>query len=203
MPSHTPKNRRFSDRHPELSEREINEYDLNAGTLKLLKEMCKGRSAIDLLVGDSMGTRTEDAEQFDSENIRKMFPELVQEEACGNIDLKQLEQALPYLAEAEEEDLQAFAEKIKTTYAYFVRLRFIYLLKNALSQIDTIGIKEKIWLNFRDYTEHIRFECISLGGTSLKKSLEDINPNDFEKVITFIKRCLQVKLNKYKDDVES
>lgn len=195
--------RRFSDRHPELSEREISKYDLNAGALKLLNEMCEGKSAIELLVSDNMGARSEDVDRFDSEKIREMFPELAREEDHERIDFEQLKRALPHLADAEDETLQAFVEKIKTTYAYFVRLHFICLLKSTLRQIDAIGIREKIELNFRHPTEHIRFECIGLGDASLVRMLQDIDPNDFEKTITFIMQYLRAKLDKYKNDAES
>ena len=192
---------RFSDRYPDASEDVINQYDLNAGTLKLIDEMCKGRGAIQLLA-EGMGKRRSDDERFDSDKIKKMFPHLAEEEAQENIDCHDVKEALPHLAEEEDEVIRRVIEEIKTTYAHFVRLHFAYLLKSTIGEIETIKRDHRIILNYRDNTEHIRFECISLNNGLLRKLLMSIDPNDFERVITFIKDSLQLRLKKYEEDIQ-
>ncbi len=156
-------NKRFSDKS-DLPKDQVDLYDLNAGVLKLLSEMCKGKSPKHLL-DEHLGIRSDDKGRFDAEKMKLTFP---------------------YLPE------EAYQEKTENPYAHFVNLKSIYLLEKAIGKIAVI--RNKIKATWRDNTEHIRFAYMESGNEDSEKLLRDIHPHDFEKVVTFVKNSLQASL---------
>jgi hypothetical protein len=161
--------KRFSDK-PGLPEDQVNLYDFNAGVLKLLSEMCKGKNLSHLL-GEHLGVRSDDNRRFDAEEMRVVFP---------------------YLPE------EAYQEETENPYAHFVNLKLIYLLEKAIGEIAVL--RNKIEATWRDNTEHIRFEYMESGNENSEKILRDIHAHDFEKVVTFVKQSLMASLQELREN---